>query len=309
MGGRSRIFIVSAAFLVLVICGLTYSLIKQASDAQFEASRALVQSAQERQAEQLKLMGQIQTNGPGVISRAADLQKQLEGESGQLTNTSQQPEIEASIRRVVQEVGKGQDLAIESLDVKRSDPEGSAFRLHIYSLYMIGRPNSLGEVVNRLYALPHLAQVQRVAAASRDNSLRNYKMVIDLALFELKVGEQAKVSDDQALRAFASGLTDLAGVDLTGLEAEVQALRDQETKLNAQRATIIEVARAEQNLAILEKSLAATNELVANCKANRQLLTTHLPTLFARLRGTAIGGAALVVKGDSVTFPDYAGVE
>lgn len=309
MGGRSRIFMISAALLVLTICGLTYSLIKQASDAQFEASQAAVRIAQERQAEQLKLMDLIQANGPDVINRADELQKQLDGEMGQLVQSSQQPAIEASIRRIVQEVGKGQDLTIEMLDVKRSDPEDSDFRLHTYSLHMLGRPNSLGEVVNRLYGLPHLAQVHRVAAASRDNSLRNYKMVIDLVLYELKIGEQPKVTDDQALRAFTSGLTDLAGVDLTGLEAEVQALRDGEARIGGQRVMIIKVAKAEQQLGILSKSLTSLQALVTECKANRQLLTTNLPTLFARLRGTAIGGAALVVRGDSVTFPDYAGVE
>lgn len=310
MAKRSRIFMISAVLLVLVDLGLAAGLVFQRQQSSTAHDRVLLEAEKSQLAERLTVARAIEQRLPDLEARFVDLRARRQEIEPRLYVPAQQSRVEAILTDLMQQPGgKAAGAQIQRIVTSVTD-EVPPLREHTFEVYAYGRMTVLPLFADGFFAEPRLGVLTRFAASSADFRFRDLEMVVRAHHYEVVIPEDAGPSEKEVEGSFdvvvpgAEQAHNNAG--LADLAAEIDTTRAALTSL---KPALVKAANLEAQIRLHEQLVAEFQALSQRSRDNKLIVEDNLPKLYLRVRNSPLGGAALLIEGDKVTFPDYTGEE
>jgi len=310
MGGRSRIFLAAAVVLLALNLGLAYAVVQQRDQATLSRDQAILELQLSQLQERLDVAKAVDSKLPEFKTTLSQLQSSFRAIESRLYNPEDQSVIEGNLTRMATSPrGRGPGMGVDRIST-RVTGETPPIRKHTFSVHLRGKMTLLPAFSEEFYNDPMLANVSRFAAMSPDMRFRDMDMVVRAHYYEADLDENPGPSEKEILEPFDTTITATGSADT---DPRLSALRTQVAEargaIQALHPKLIEAASLDAKIAQYKIAMDQYETLVAKRGTYKDLATENLPKLYLRVRNSPLGGAALNISGDKVTFPDYAGDE
>ncbi len=304
MAKTSKLFQITVVTLVLLIIALVAAIYLQrrAVDRAQLKERLLLDSQRlDAISEKAKL---VTPHLPELKERAQALEEAFKKWQPRFYTDMDRPAVESFLNQITR-TSQFELLGIEDVAVD----ENALFKEHVMNVRMRGPAKNLPVWANKFFSQQKLAHIDRISVISPDYKFQNVKIKVTLRYFEPR--DVMQVAPDKID-------LDRFGVDLSYVPPDadpddpeygevLERTLNQARALDAMKKELADADVHERKIAGLQKLLREAQRLAESVASNRDLVLENLPTLYVRVRNSPLGSAALVVHGDTVTFPEIAG--
>lgn len=300
MGNSSRLFYILVGVLALLIMGLSGAIYSQRQAA------AQAETLQRLEAD-VQRLALVTERADAIVRQLPDLKlsrdaaaEQSKKTEGRVYKADNRTAFEALVSQVAS-AGRFDVTKIDSAGVQDSGP----FREMTFTVQMLGPISGVSAWTEALFRQRMIILVDGISVTSPDSQLQRARVKATVRVFE------PKPIDTILGTPFAPATLDIPLDYLQDKNPEDSvygtAMKDAQQKaehLNGLKATVVEAAKVESELAGYTAIAEGIKKLEEQTKVNRKQILDNLSTLFSRLQKSQVGSAALLIQGGNVRFPE-----